>query len=330
MKAGKRIFPIVSFLVLFCWIACSKKGNSPAGNDGSHSPADPNCHATAADAESITLFPSDNPWHQDISGAPVDPYSSQILGAYTATGLHADFGSGLYEGNIIGIPFTVVCGTTARVAITYRKNAYDGNYGNESDPGPYPIPLTATIEPGDGHVIAVDKDNDILYELYNANVNGDHWEASSGAIFHLNSNTLRTDGWTSADAAGLPIFPGLVRYEEVLKGTINHAIRFTLAKAHTVAAHISPARHEGNGTGTMQTALPFGARIRLKASVDISKYPAHVQVILTAMKKYGLILADIGSDMYISGAPDDRWNNDELQQLKNVKAADFEVVKFNN
>jgi hypothetical protein len=249
--------------------------------------------------------------------------------ACTNTGVKADFGSGLYEGKIIGIPFTVVCGSQQKIPITFRGNGNDDNYGNESDPGPYPIPLNAPIEPGDGHVIAVDKDNNILYELYNANVNGNHWEASSGAIFHLNSNTLRNDGWTSADAAGLPIFAGLVRYDEVLTGEIKHAIRFTLAKAHTVAAHISPARHEGNGTGTMTTALPFGARIRLKGSYDISSFPPHLKTILTAMKKYGLILSDIGSDMYISGAPDNRWDNDELQQLGKVKASAFEVVKFN-
>jgi hypothetical protein len=161
-------------------------------------------------------------------------------------------------------------------------------------------------------------------------VNGDHWEASSGAVFDLTSNALRTDGWTSADAAGLPIFAGLVRYDEIVKGTIDHAIRFTLAKSHTVSSHIAPARHEGNGTGTLQTALPFGARIRLKANYDISAFSPHLQIILTAMKKYGLILADIGSDMYISGAPDARWDNDELQKLGGVKASAFEVVKFNN
>jgi len=158
-------------------------------------------------------------------------------------------------------------------------------------------------------------------------MNGDHWEASSGAIFHFNSDALRTDGWTSADAAGLPIFPGLARYDEVAKGTITHALRFTLAKAHVKPAHVSPARHDVGSTGG-QYSLPFGARIRLKASVDISGYPANVQVILKAMKKFGLILADIGSDMYVSGSPDERWNNDDLAKLSKIKASDFEVVKF--
>jgi hypothetical protein len=225
----------------------------------------------------------------------------------------------------------VVCGSQPKLPVVYRANSDDGNYGDESDPGPYPIPLNAPIEgkgTGDAHVIAVDKDNGILYELYNASVNGDHWEASSGAIFHLNSDALRTDGWTSADVAGLPIFPGLARYDEVAKGAITHALRFTLAKAHVKpGTHISPARHDVGSTGGANS-LPFGAKIRLKASVDISTYPATVQVILKAMKKYGLILADIGSDMYISGAPDERWDNDDLSRLSKIKASDFEVVKI--
>lgn len=329
MKNTCRILPIVVLLVL-CFVGCSKKGSSGGTQPTGPGSGGSACTLQVADAETIPIFPADNPWHQDISGAAVDPYSNQILAAYTNTGVKADFGSGLYQGKIIGIPFIVVAACQVKVGVTYRANGYDGNYGNESDPGPYPIPLTAPVEPGDGHVIAVDKDNHKLYELYNANVNGDHWEASSGAVFDLSSDALRPDGWTSADAAGLPIFPGLVRYDELLKGTIDHAIRFTLAKAHTVAAHIAPARHEGNGTGSPQSALPFGARIRLKANYDISHFSPHLQVLLTAMKKYGLILADIGSDMYISGAPDARWDNDELQLLGGVKASAFEVVKFNN
>jgi hypothetical protein len=191
--------------------------------------------------------------------------------------------------------------------------------------------LNAPIEGngnGDSHVIAVDKDNGVLYELYNASVNGNHWEASSGAIYNLKSDALRTDGWTSADAAGLPIFPGLVRYEEVLKGTIDHAIRFTLSSANVKPAYISLASHKVNSSGG-QYSLPFGAKIRLKNSFDISSYSQRLQVILKAMKKYGLILADIGSNMYISGAPDERWDNNELHQLGNIKASSFEVVKFN-
>lgn len=326
---------IVSFLF---FSACKKNTSAKNDNGGGNGPKqDPPtgqnnlCNAIEADAEDIMIFPADNAWNQDISGQPVDPYSDQIIANFFSSPLKADFGSGLWDGAPIGIPFVVVCGSQQKVNITFRANNYDDNYGDESDPGPYPIPLDAPIEgdgQGDAHVIAVDKDNGMLYELYNASVNGDHWEASSGAVFNLQSDELRHDGWTSADAAGLSIFPGLVRYDEIMKGSIDHAIRFTLSKSNIRAAYIAPARHKANGTGG-QYALPFGARLRLKKDVDISAYPSRLQIILTALKKYGLILADIGSDMYISGAPDDRWDNDELHQLGNIKASDFEVVKFN-
>lgn len=321
------------FLVIFTalLIGCSKKDSSDGTKNPPPPPPGSSCSAVKADAENIQLFPANNAWNLDISSAAIDPNSTQILSAYSTTGLKADFGSGLWNGATIGIPYTVVCGNQQKIAVTFRANGYDGNYGDESDPGPYPIPLNTPIEgsgQGDSHVIAVDKDNGMLYELYNASVNGDHWEASSGAVFNLNSNQLRTDGWTSADAAGLPIFTGLVRYEEVAKGVIDHAIRFTLTKSNVKPAYIAPATHKVNSTGGTYS-LPFGAKIRLKASFDISGFPANDRVILTAMKKYGLILADIGSNMYITGAPDERWSNDELQQLGKVKASDFEVVKFN-
>ena len=324
----------ILFISLLLLAACSKKtssGSNPGGDD----PKAPDgggsaCQTQPSDVNSLSIFPADNSWNQDISNAEIDANSTQILTPYAGTGLHPDFGSGLWDGAPIGIPFVVVCGSQPKLSVVYRKNGYDGNYGDESDPGPYPIPLNAPIEgkgSGDAHVIAVDKDNGVLYELYNASVNGDHWEASSGAIFHFNSNALRPDGWTSGDAAGLPIFPGLVRYDEVARGTITHALRFTLAKSHVKPGHISPARHDVNSTGG-QYSIPFGAKLRLKASVDISGYPTTVQTILKAMKKYGLILADIGSDMYVSGAPDERWNNDDLSKLGKIKASDFEVVKF--
>ncbi|MGH2566136.1 MAG: hypothetical protein ACRDE5_16575, partial [Ginsengibacter sp.] len=216
--------------------------------------------------------------------------------------------------------------------VVYRANNNDGNYGDESDPGPFPIPLNTPIEGngnGDSHVIAVDIDNKKLYELYNASINGNSWEASSGAVFNLQTNDLRTEGWTSADAAGLPIFPGLVRYDEIEKGVIDHAIRFTLSKNLVKPSYIYPAQHKVNSTSG-QYGLPFGARLRLKSSFDISSYPAKIQVILKAMKQYGIILADIGSNLYISGTPDERWDNDELHQLGSIKASSFEVVKFNN
>lgn len=317
-------------------IICCKKDTSNSEKPSTQNPPTPPsqpspCSAKIADAENIAIFPSDNAWNKDVSSLPVDPYSDQIIARFASSPIKADFGSGLWDNSPIGIPYVVVCGNQTKISVTFRANNNDGNYGDESDKGPYAIPLTAPVEgngTGDSHVIAVDKENGILYELYNASVNGNHWEASSGAIFDLKSNTLRTEGWTSADAAGLPIFPGLVRYEEVLKGSIDHAIRFTLTKSNVKPAYISPARHKVNSSGG-QYSLPFGAKIRLKKNVDISGYPARLQVILNAMKKYGLILADIGSNMYISGAPDQRWNNDELQQLGKIKASSFEVVKFN-
>jgi len=175
----------------------------------------------------------------------------------------------------------------------------------------------------------VDIENKKLYELYNASPTSNGWGASSAALFDLTSNALRPDGWTSADAAGLPIFPGLVRYDEVVKGEIDHPIRFTLRSSKVTNAYIDPARHKVNGTNTNTAApTPMGMRIRLKASIDISGYSATNRIILTAMKKYGLILADIGSDMYISGAPDERWDNDDLRNLGNIKASDFEVVQM--
>jgi hypothetical protein len=316
------IFILCGILIFSC------KKDSAGKTDDNHPQQTDSCKATAADAESIEIFPADNAWNQDISASPVDPNSSQIIAGFSGSSLKADFGSGLWDNAPIGIPFVVVCGSQVKTTITFRANSYDGDYGDESDPGPYAIPLDAPVEgngSGDSHVIAVDKDNGVLYELYNASVNGNHWEASSGAIFDLKSDALRTDGWTSADAAGLPIFPGLVRYDEVVKGVIDHAIRFTLSSSNVKPAYISPARHSVNSSGG-QYSLPFGAKIRLKSSFDISSFSAHNQVILQAMKKYGLILADIGSNLYISGAPNESWDNDDLHLLGSVKGSDFEVI----
>ncbi len=330
----KQLIRIFTFVILLGLTACSKKvvdSSEPKNNGNDSTGTSQSCNAIPSDFLNIMIFPADNSWNQDISAAAVDPNSSQILSAYSSSGVKADFGSGLWNNAPIGIPFVVVCGTQKKVSIVFRANGYDGNYGDESDPGPYPVPLNAPIEgngQGDSHVLVVDRDNDMLYELYNASVNGDQWEASSGAVFNLASDALRPDGWTSADAAGLPIFPGLVKYDEVASGTIHHPIRFTLTSSNVKPAYISPATHKVNSSGG-QYSLPFGAKIRLKAGFDVSGFPVNDQVILNAMKKYGLILADIGSNMYISGAPDERWNNDELQQLGNVKASDFEVVESN-
>lgn len=323
-------------LLISLFYSCKKSASDnssikPVLNDTSATIAAANiCSAKLSDADTVQLFPADNSWNQDISKAKVDPYSSQIIALISTARLKADFGSGLWDGAPIGIPYDVVCGSQPKVKVKFRANAYDGNYGSESDKGPYPIPANAPIEgngQGDSHVIVIDKDNKILYELYNASLTNGQWQASSGAIFNLNSDALRHAGWTSADAAGLPIFPGLVRYDEIIKGGINHPIRFTLESSNVQPAYISPARHKVNSSGG-QYSLPFGAKLRLKANFDITGYPPHIRVILRAMKKYGIILADIGSNMYISGVPDKRWNNDELQKLGNVTAADFEVVNF--
>lgn len=273
------------------------------------------------------LFPSDNPWNEDISIAPVDPNSDNLIASIgLTTSLHPDFGT-VWNGAPNGIPYIVVAGTQPKVPLNWTA------YGDESDPGPYPIPPNAPIEggansTGDRHVLVVDRDNWELYELgYAFPLNGGtSWDANCGAIFDLNSNALRPAGWTSADAAGLPIFPGLVRYDEVFEQQeIKHAIRFTVQT--TRRAYVSPARHWAS-SNTSVNRPPMGMRARLKASVDISGYSPAMQVILRALKRYGMIVADNGSNWYISGAPDPRWNDSELNTLKNIKGSNFEVVKM--
>ena len=282
--------------------------------------------------EEISIFPSDNPINRNISQDPVDSRSDAIIALIGSTGLKADFGSGLWEGAPIGIPFILVCDSQSKIPVTFRGNDYDANYGDESDPGPYPIPLTAPVEgngAGDSHVLAVDLYNKILYELYNANVGNKSWEASGGAVWDLKINDTRPAGWTSADAAGLPILPLLIRYEEVATGTIDHAIRFTLSKSKVMRGYASPASHLVSGTNSdLSAPTPMGIRLRLKSGFDVSGFSVTNQVILNAMKNHGLILADIGSDLYITGAPDDRWDNDDLNKLESVKATDFEVVQM--
>jgi len=323
------IYSIFALVTLICLTACKKSVENENNNTPSANPGPPvvaGCTASKTAAENIMIFPADNPWNKDISTSPVDPYNADIIAGFATNGIKADFGSGLWEGAPIGIPYVVVCGNQPKIGINFT------DYGDESDAGPYPIPLTAPIEGngnGDSHVIAVDIENGKLYELFNAHVASNQWNASSGAVFNLKTNTMRPEGWTSADAAGLPIFPGLVRYDEIVKGVIDHPIRFTLNSSRVKPSYIYPARHKVNSSGG-QYSLPFGARIRLKAGVNITSYSTTNQVILKAMKKYGLILADIGSNLYISGAPDSRWNNDDLQKLGQLKGSDFEVVKFNN
>ena len=269
------------------------------------------------------IFPADNIWNTPINKLPVSSKSN----AYIETigkdkTIHPDFGAGLYEGAPMGIPFLVVSGKQKKINVTFT-------YNDESDKGPYPIPITAPIEggkdgKGDRHVIVVDNDNGILYELFNAFPQTDgSWKADSGAIFSLKTNELRTDTWTSADAAGLPIFPGLIRYDEVLQGVISHAIRFTTNQ--TKKEYVWPARHAASSLKDDKFP-PMGQRFRLKGNFDSSSYSKDMKVIITALQTYGLILADNGSPWYLSGAPDDRWNNDVLRELKKIKGSDFEAV----
>ena len=269
-----------------------------------------------------SVFPANNVWNMPVDGLPVAANSATLINTIgTALHLHPDFGAGLYQGAPIGVPFITVAGTQTKYPVTFQ-------YADESDPGPYAVPLTAPIEggsasTGDRHAIAIDTDNCILYELYSAFPQAAGWQAGSGVIFPLRSSTLRPAGWTSADAAGLPIFPGLVRYDEVAAGAIRHAIRFTVPQ--TLKAYVWPARHYASSI--MNPAYPpMGQRFRLRASIDSSSYPADAQVILRSLQKYGMILADNGSAWYISGAPDDRWNNNSLSTLKNVLGSDFEAV----
>jgi hypothetical protein len=264
------------------------------------------------------VFPASSPWNRDVSQLPVnarsDAYISSIgLGDH----LHADFGSGQYGD--YGIPFRVVSSKTKKVPINFTA------YGDESDKGPYPIPRSTRIEGGgDRHVIVLEKVKCKLYELYAAQRTATGWNADSGAVYNLRSNKLRHAGWTSADAAGLPILPGLARADEVKHGKITHALRFTVSRSQR--GYISPARHLASSDDNPDLP-PMGLRLRMKASFDISGYHGQARVIMVALKKYGMIVADNGSDWFISGTPDKRWNDDDLDQLKTVPGSAFEAVE---
>ncbi len=271
-------------------------------------------------------FPAHSLWNADISSAPVDPNSAAVINFIGGgTSMHADFGAGQYLGSTIGVPYLVVGGQQPPVAINFTA------YGSESDPGPMPVPVTAPIEgypnpgTGDRHVLVLDNSNCFLYELSSAYVSGNSWNAGSGAVWDLLSNEQRPYTWTSADAAGLPIFPGLARYDEVAAGKISHALRFTLQQSR--AAFIPPASHWAANSSN-SNAAPMGMRMRLKASFDVSGYSTANQVILNALKKYGMIMADNGSNLYLSGAPDDRWDNNDLHALGQVSASNFEVLQM--
>jgi hypothetical protein len=285
------------------------------------------CFASSEPPPCAVLLPADNIWNRDISALPVHAMSATWIESIgSGSPVHADFGAGPYRNAIIGIPYTVISSSQPAVPITFL-------YEDESDPGPYPIPFNVPVEgggsrpskgKGDAHVLLVQEGSCTLTEVFAAKRNGDgSWKAGSGAVFDLRSNALRTDTYTSADAAGLPILPGLVRYDEVLAGVITHAVRFTAPV--TQRAYVWPARHFASSS-TDPSLPPMGIRVRLKSTVDISGYSAANRVILTALKKYGMMLADNGAPWFISGAPDRRWSDDDLHQLGTLHGSDFEVV----
>jgi hypothetical protein len=272
------------------------------------------------DAPGCPLFPETNVWNKPVGQLPLRSNSKKVVRAIGARlPVHADFGAGLWEGAPIGIPITVVDSSQAASVV-------DFNYDHESDAGPYPIPNGVAIEggdesDGDRHAIIVDSDSCTLYELFA--LYPSPWSAGSGAIWSLTSNALRPRGWTSADAAGLPILPGLVRYEEVAAGHIDHAIRFTVRRSKR--AYVYPARHFASRL-TSKSLPPMGLRLRLRANYPVSGFPYQARVVLNALKRYGMIVADNGSSWYLTGAPNPGWDNDQLHTLGKVKGSDFRVV----
>jgi hypothetical protein len=268
-------------------------------------------------APACPVFPRTNAWNERVDRLPVAADSAELIRSIGLTsGLHPDFGSGLWDGGRIGIPYDVVSKKTARSHVRFE-------YADESDRVAYPIPRGVHVEAGsDRHALLLDKSACKLYELFALRRSGGTWTAGSGAVFDLRSNALRPAGWTSADAAGLPIFPGLARYDEVARGVIDHALRFTAAR--TRRAYVYPARHDASSSDD-PSLPPMGLRVRLKASVDISGFPRQARIVLQALKTYGMILADNGSPWYISGAPNSHWSNDDLHTLGRISGADFEV-----
>jgi hypothetical protein len=273
-------------------------------------------------ARHCPVFPANNAWNQPVDKLPVAADSAQLIASIGLDApVHADFGSGTWDGGPIGIPFDVVSRKTHRSHVSFE-------YADESNRVAYPIPSHVDIEggphaTGDRHAILVNRSNCRLYELYDLRHTSHGWTAGSGAVWSLRSNHLRPAGWTSADAAGLPIFAGLARWDEVKRGVIDHALRFTAAE--TRRAYVYPARHYASNS-TDPSLPPMGLRVRLKASVNIAAFPRQARVVLRALQRYGMILADNGSPWYISGAPNRHWNNDALHTLGRLTGADFEVV----
>jgi hypothetical protein len=266
-----------------------------------------------------TLFPSDNVWNERVDNLPVASNSDAMVAAIGLNAaLHPDFSSLAWNGGMgYGIPFNKVSSSTPTFHVSFA-------YGGESDAGPYPIPANPKIEGGsDAHLLLWDTQGCDLYEIFDASHSGGSWHGGSGAIWDLRSNHLRPNGWTSADAAGLPILPGLARYDEVADGVIRHALRFTAPD--TCSGHIYPARHDA-GSGSCSLNPPMGLRVRLKASVDPSVFGPQARVIVVALQRYGMLLADNGSAWYVTGAPNANWNDDQLHKLNQLHGSDFEVV----
>ncbi len=336
-----RLPPFAPLILVLALVACERsQGDSlPAAAGPKADPAATIRYANlrgadlgvGASLKGAVPFPSTNPWNTYVWNAPVDPNSDAIIASIGLNiRLHADFGAGLYEGKPIGIPYVVVSGQQKAVPIDI------GVYAHESDAGPYPVPPDAPIEGGpngtdDRHVIVVDRDNHRLYEMFRAFPVGDGtWKADGGAVFHLDANRVRPmagEGWSSADAAGLPIFPGLVRYDEASAGLIAHALRFTVQRSRK--AYVPPATHWASPNPSPNLP-PMGMRVRLKSSFVIPEhFSTEGKAILQALKTYGMFMADNGANWFLSGAPDDRWDNAALRrELGSVKGADFEVVRM--
>ena len=286
-----------------------------------YTPAKTRASLAAGNIGSCQVFPANNFWNVPVDNLPVHPNSAKWINSIGVDSLfHMDFGSGMWDGGPIGIPYNVLSGSDPSVT-PYNVDFY---YPDESDPGPYPLPPSPKIEwGGDHHILTVDTDDCKLYEIFDASFDGTQWSGGSGAIWDMDLNDLRPDTWTSADAAGLPILPGLARYNEVAAGVIEHALRFTANC--TANYYIWPARHKAQH-GSCTTPVPFGARFRLKAGYDISGFSPQAQVLLQAFKTYGIVLADNGSNWYVSGSPSPFWDNDQLHELDVLTGSDFEAV----
>jgi hypothetical protein len=324
MLAGRRYAGFLTVCaggLAACLAACSQPAPTTSAAETGAAPK-PALGANAS-LHGKRIFPAADPWNTRIDRAAVDPRSAALIASIgTAGHLHPDFGAD-WDGGPFGIPYVVVAGSQTKVPVSF-------GYADESDPGPYPVPRAAPIEggpdgDGDRHVIVVDRDHWKVYELYDAHPAGSGWTAGSGAVFDLTRGTTRPAGWTSADAAGLPILPGLVRYDEVAAGSIDHALRFTVRR--TRRGYVAPARHFASDL-TGANLPPMGMRVRLKASFDISGYPRQARVVLRALQRYGMIVADNGSDWFVSGAPDARWDDDDLGTLRRVPGSAFEVVRM--